>query len=626
MKRRSGGSLQRKSLARENARWLRFLILVGSASFLSFYISHRNLHWLLEEEQALVQALMAIDNHNHTVVQSRNADVHEQHGQSPVQRALHHFRLGHKAGPFHDFKSHHHNIATLHQETFVFERDSLCPACHTTYAAKTLTCGNRIHKYLALGQPISQAAATVLHEFPQTCGPVCRPDACDESEKILWRYDDAGPLELAAQTHTLHSIIEQYRLPPHVNVSEFLADKKNQYPRRMYLFEHNPSIVILPESYKDFRLPNIDAKPVYLASYRVTNEQGCVTGDDELAMIGNRWPRPKAENLLGLAVLDENLQILDDVVVDLKLINYRMEDFRLYVLKGQIYVSSYSLLVPIWLHLPPDDRNKMTMPNVFPSNLTVIARKSVSCHPNTPLRKRGKNLNYFYDPHIDQVIVEVWPMGTKLDMDVDNKCHTEGDEELPPAKASELPPPSFHNIDELHLSPDKILTGDRGAYCCLPYTNGTDEYLLGIAHSHLTKDEVENVGHVNPYTFFSRFYLMEAKAPYKTVARSGKFCLGFPESEAEFESNPYSKMNMDQLVVGDTFNCPRVHFVTGMTYKAGDPSRVILGYGVNDCIPRFIEVAMEEIWDMLFPTEAHLHEHAMEIGHITSALNKTMNE
>ena len=56
--------------------------------------------------------------------------------------------------------------------------------------------------------------------------------------------------------------------------------------------------------------------------------------------------------------------------------------------------------------------------------------------------------------------------------------------------------------------------------------------------------------------------------------------------------------------MGRTFNCPRIHFVTGMVENADDPSKVIIFYGVNDCVPRMIVVDKAEIIQMLFDVEA----------------------
>ena len=51
----------------------------------------------------------------------------------------------------------------------------------------------------------------------------------------------------------------------------------------------------------------------------------------------------------------------------------------------------------------------------------------------------------------------------------------------------------------------------------------------------------------------------------------------------------------------ETYNCPRVHFVSGMTDDAMDPgNKLILGYCVNDCFARFVVVLKSDVERMLF--------------------------
>jgi hypothetical protein len=59
-------------------------------------------------------------------------------------------------------------------------------------------------------------------------------------------------------------------------------------------------------------------------------------------------------------------------------------------------------------------------------------------------------------------------------------------------------------------------------------------------------------------------------------------------------------------LMGRTFDCPRIHFVTGMVEKADDTSKVIISYGVNDCVPRMIVVDKAEIIVMLFDVQERL--------------------
>jgi hypothetical protein len=68
----------------------------------------------------------------------------------------------------------------------------------------------------------------------------------------------------------------------------------------------------------------------------------------------------------------------------------------------------------------------------------------------------------------------------------------------------------------------------------------------------------------------------------------------------EADGNPYTHMNQSPLIGDRAFRCPRVHFVSGMVQKADDPTQVIVAYGINDCVPRVVQVAFDDILRMLF--------------------------
>jgi len=93
---------------------------------------------------------------------------------------------------------------------------------------------------------------------------------------------------------------------------------------------------------------------------------------------------------------------------------------------------------------------------------------------------------------------------------------------------------------------------------------------------------------------------MEPMTPYRVVARSGRFCFGFPYSN-ERGGNPYINMTLeDRMEMDRTFDCPSIHFVGGMIEKANDPAKLIIAYGVNDCVPRVVVVEKEHVLRMLF--------------------------
>eukprot|EP00804_Cyclotella_cryptica_P008946 CCRYP_012058-RB/>CCRYP_012058-RB protein AED:0.53 eAED:0.46 QI:0/-1/0/1/-1/0/1/0/58 len=44
-----------------------------------------------------------------------------------------------------------------------------------------------------------------------------------------------------------------------------------------------------------------------------------------------------------------------------------------------------------------------------------------------------------------------------------------------------------------------------------------------------------------------------------------------------------------------------MHFVSSFAQKANDATRVVIGYGLNDCTGRLVEVRKEEVVRLLFP-------------------------
>jgi hypothetical protein len=131
-----------------------------------------------------------------------------------------------------------------------------------------------------------------------------------------------------------------------------------------------------------------------------------------------------------------------------------------------------------------------------------------------------------------------------------------------------------------------------------------------------------------PNHYLSRLYAFEQEAPFSIVARSGYFCLGFPSPNEQRqqhrkdvedeESNPplvqvtswrklvlakptnQTATNMSSTENSLVFDCPRIHFVSGMTMDATNSSLVIIAYGVNDCLSRFVRVHLDDLKQLLF--------------------------
>ena len=494
-----------------------------------------------------------------------------------------------------------------------FEVDFFCPRCASSSIAPGVRCSDQINRYLQKRKMTKLAAAQlVVKQFPQQCGR-CDPASCSEEEKIYWRLDSVAPRIISATTHYLNSIMEQFRVPRAAlsDLDVFFSKKENVSPQRQYLFEYNPSIVQIPNN----QIPRIEGEsPIYLASYRVSNMQQCITGEHELQMIGGSWPRPKHVNYAGFALLRSDLTIIQDTVVDFKKAGgYVVEDFRIFVLNDNLYVSSFDFIFPIWLVEPFDAKDAVVLNQRFPSNMqsemVLFGRSYKSCVPfRDKSRQRGKNMNFFVDRESGQPMVERYPMGEKAPVDLTAKCIPR---EAEPSRImiSGLPSPSFVTSDELHFNRQEVYdppyTSERGSSCCVPFQdqNG-QELLLGISHSKtrfISKELRSDLkGNVAANEFFSSFYVMEPTAPYQVIARTGRFCLGFSSPE-EVKSNPFALSNTEPLQIGQTYNCPRIHFVSGMVEKADDPSKVIVTYGINDCVPRMVVISKLSISEMLFP-------------------------
>jgi hypothetical protein len=489
-----------------------------------------------------------------------------------------------------------------------------------------------------------EAGRNIAAQRPNYCGR-CDPDQCSAADKHYWRFDAAGPTELgpsstvsstpaiASRTHYLQSIGPEARLPVSAlpNLTAFFANPQHVYPVKDYLFEFNPSLVQLPAS----QIPDVGVDgggAVYLASFRVSNMHNCVTDPDTiLRMMGGTWKRAKTQvkDYLGLALLRADLTIVADTVVDAKDIVHKMQDPRLFVLHDQIYVGSYHRMTPLWL-VPPVLPSTITdndgvpsnatiqVPNMWESNMTVWLRTFGACTKDREIQRKGKNLNFFVDAD-NRTMMEMFPKGPKEEIELDVRC-TKSAVEDPPGtfvfpNMSAIPPPSFGTVEELDLARERIfepaITGDRGSYCCVPITVKGQHLLLGIAHSktkynHKQGTDAYSAGQIQANHFFSSFYAIQDRAPYNVVARSGKFCLGFAQDEDESD-NPYTMMNRVPLqLMGKTFDCPRIHFVTGMVEMADDSSKMIISYGINDCLPRMVVVEKAEIIQKMFDVGARL--------------------
>lgn len=496
-----------------------------------------------------------------------------------------------------------------------YQIDDLCNNCRYVLSGPTLdhfTCyfliTRRRHKE---NTTLTEAARWVAKKKPEYCA-FCDPDSISCSRRY-WDVDEVAPEVLFSRAHFLHSVPNDLRLPAAAtsNITAYVPKPTNGITVKPFLFEFNPSIVILPTSQMPLDLPYA----TYLASYRVSSAHACFD-DPEIAlqMLGGSWTnRPKKSlEYLGLAILDEKLNILVETVVDTKDVMHKMEDVRLSVLHGQIYISSFATIHPLWI-IPPVSEKIFSLPSIYPShltsrNFTVAIRQMGSCTRDGRAQSRGKNLNYFVDSQ-NRTVLELEPMGAKEVLDLNSPCI-----KMPRDEQSKflirddglLPFPSFGTTDELEfvrrgLTTLPPYTYERGGACCLDFEHDGMPLLLGIAHRKTvykrSDGEAMSKNGIASNHYFSIFYALHREAPYRTVARSGSLCFGFPN----ISDTIYSELSRADLQVGSLrYNCPRVHFVSGMTYAASNTSEVIISYGVNDCVPNMVMIRMEDIVRLLF--------------------------
>jgi hypothetical protein len=504
-----------------------------------------------------------------------------------------------------------------------FETDFFCPYCRFNYVnpKSSLTCGKKIITdwkikldSTSIESNSSFREAAILLANDKSIDGACRrcdPKSCSKQDKTYYRIDDIGPYIYSATTHYLHSIPSEHRIPRTAlqNLTAYFADENNIHPNRKYLFEFNPSIVRIPNNQR------VISNATYLASFRVSTCHDCIADANDYTRMMN-GPRSSVSHTeyLGLAILDPNLNIIQELVTNVKTSISRFQDPRLFVLHDQLYVGSYHSIRPLWLSPPGVNRKDIgKLEHVWPDsdisknrimNGVTIGKKGF-CSKDVKTQKSGKNLNYFVDARNDS-IVEIKPMGPYDILNMSDTCNVKI-----PTKASfihhskPIPYPSFGTTDELDLSRqnfyDAVYTDDRGSACCVSIQHPDGRELrLGISHSKTVYRTSNTPRRLQSNQYFSNFYAFEANPPYNVVAWTGKFCLGFP-SEAENE-NPYTKMKVDTIKMIDVeySSCPRIHFVSGMTEKADDATKIIVAYGVNDCVPRMVIIDKADVHRMLF--------------------------
>jgi len=521
----------------------------------------------------------------------------------------------------------------------------------------------------------------------------------ERTKEKYWRVDRVAPQIHRATSHVLASIPPEYRVPlpssimttkeesahasaqPLENqLNHYFDQPQHSFPQRRYFFEYNPTILALPKDMiaawtttipsqnhrKDCDDMDDDDRPAYIASYRVSTSQSCFPTNITLRLLGNSWShrKPNQVDYLGIALLNNNLEVLVDTVVDPPLDKFGpREDFRLFWLRDKIYLSSFCHLVPLHLQWTHNDKEKETLQEQFTANNTnknddgwyvaprafntttapssssslviLLGHNQTTCTHKDRERFLAKNIRYFVNPQTNQIVSESQVMDPRL-------LHTIRLEGVPDPKDDVLDQggdtpliPSFASRIEVDMvqhynywgSP---LSGDRGSACCVSidvhrdwlaggrtqprprkeHSRHDETLLLGISHVITHNHKPELVGKVAPHQYLSRFYAFDTTTPYTLRALSGYFCLpANPGQRSMTKRNSghhpdYSDLPLDTWkplsIVNTTYDCPAIHFVSGMTEKVDDPDTLIIAYGVNDCTSWFVEVKKSDVVDLLF--------------------------
>ena len=531
-------------------------------------------------------------------------------------------------------------------------KDALCGGCRSAKIdSQGTTCG-QIIVYDDKNNP--QNAEEVANNH-SACAR-CDPNFCSEHEKNYWRLDHASPKVVFEKTHNLE-IPDHFRLPylNNENETEYFANLENRQPNRAYYFDYNPSLAHLPKDQIPDDLPL--NRSYYIGIFRLSSVHECLAPEEQKILDPeSQVPRNRKE-MVAFVIMDENLKILRQSIKFQQ--NYM--DNRIFNLNGRLYLGYMHHISPIYIRPPENSSKFMKMglrhgdgPEDFGrQDFDVYIRNVHACCTSSFCK--GKNFNYFVDQN-GKILVETKPMDPHIvepmSDAIQTNCrgHSKRVELLKLAEEAtlgrglngryvdetgsmvyvtqDLPAESFHTQDELYFSQHGVyeipFTAERGTACCVRipdprYPDNDEKYLLsGISHSKLpawpTVRALLNDTQLDVSTraYLSRWYAMEPFAPYRIVARSGKFCFGFPRNtnmenhqrhpRLSFLKHRPLRMNHTEL------SCPLISFASTIVEAIDNPAHVIVGYGINDCVSNMVKIEKEEIVRQLFgPSFTSLH-------------------
>jgi len=198
-------------------------------------------------------------------------------------------------------------------------------------------------------------------------------------------------------------------------------------------------------------------------------------------------------------------------------------------------------------------------------------------------------------------------------------------------KSDESPEASFHTTDQYWFpgkTPFKV--NSHGGACCVSFSlddinmggtqhNHHEPLLVGIAHTkvpwqpwyskdHIPQERKDMLPHTHYVSFF---YAFDPRPPFQLRARSGYFCLGHTPLSRDGQLPPTEGgiFNQHSILTRDrplkqhnvTYECPQIEYISAFVEKADDKSSTVVGYGMNDCTARLIEIEKREIVRLLYP-------------------------
>jgi hypothetical protein len=496
---------------------------------------------------------------------------------------------------------------------------TICRSCRRTYITnmihKNWTCEKELNHRMAVYSnqtttttilwPIWLRTMIQIAKENGDCRQECHPSfpriACRHS-MIQTQYhglgfDQVAPTILRSVSPTLSSVTEAM-LSPNTNIS-------GGYP----LYTYNPTI--LPYS-----------ATMYLVTFRVST--------------ATRLSYEFFRNYMGLAILDENLNILSNVLLDINRhlgllptgrgyydYKYGYVDFRIFHLNGTYVLSDSVYALPIRILLDnhgdndDDEETKHKVIPLFGSGLTIVPLGDVRTIPNI---FPGKNFQFVEVEKGGDIFLEEWPLSARKGEDTGRYI---GQLEFSSSLIQStnytwnpIPPDMYQpnpalEGDEEHLrrSPWRC-SGNRGTACCISlektyYADLTanltilsySHLLIGIAHVKSFKKLSRSDGRNTSYGYLSRWYaILPTIPPTHVAAQSGLFCWPFTDAaEIKFGSQ-LSWLEWKNR----TYHCPDITFASGLTVSLSNASNLMVGYGINDEVPLLAEITKRDVALRLF--------------------------